>query len=75
MKCMTFNVQHGKNFHTKKIDLPRMAEVIAACNADVIGLNEVYGKGAIFRDQPKALARQLAKTVGGQWDSVFAKAT
>lgn len=74
MKFMTFNVQHGKNYLTKKIDLPLMADTIAGCRADVIGLNEVYGKGAVFCDQPGALAKYLGEKTGDRWESFFAKA-
>ena len=74
MKFMTFNVQHGKNYLTKKIDLPLMADTSAGCRADVIGLNEVYGKGAVFCDQPGALAKYLGEKTGDRWESFFAKA-
>ena len=45
MRIMTFNTQHCKNFVTGEIDFARMAEVIRDARADVVGLNEMRGKG------------------------------
>ena len=45
MKVMSFNTQHCQNFMTKKIDFDIMAETIKKCGADIIGLNEIRGKG------------------------------
>ena len=45
MKCMSFNIQHAKHFTKKVIDLKHMADTIRNEDADLVVLNEVYGKG------------------------------
>ncbi|MBQ1985276.1 MAG: endonuclease/exonuclease/phosphatase family protein [Clostridia bacterium] len=45
MKIMTFNTQHCKNYLEQKIDFQIMADVIRNSGAEVIGLNEMRGKG------------------------------
>lgn len=45
MKIMTFNTQHCLNYMTDKIDFEAMAEAILRCDADIVGLNEMRGKG------------------------------
>ncbi len=45
MKIMTFNTQHCENFITKKIDFEAIADVINKFEPDVVGLNEIRGKG------------------------------
>lgn len=64
MKVMTFNIQHGRNFTTGKIDLPKMAETILQCGGEVVGLNEVYGDGNKFECQPTAIASLLEQKTG-----------
>lgn len=43
MRVMTFNIQHCKNYVSKQIDPDVMARAIVELDADVVGLNEVYG--------------------------------
>lgn len=45
MKVMTFNTQHCNNYLEQKIDFLTMADVIIHSGADVIGLNEMRGRG------------------------------
>lgn len=45
MKIMTFNTQHCENFLTKRIDFQAIADVINKYKPDVVGLNEIRGKG------------------------------
>ena len=45
MKIMTFNTQHCLNFIEQKIDFQIMADTIKALNPDIVGLNEMRGKG------------------------------
>ena len=45
MKIMSFNTQHCMNYITRKIDFEIMAEAIKACDADIVGLNEMRGDG------------------------------
>jgi len=58
MKIMTFNTQHCLNYMTKKIDFGVMADAILACDADIVGLNEMRGAGsdAEFEAQVEKLA-------------------
>lgn len=59
MKIMTFNTQHCLNFLTKEIDFERMAQVIRESEAEIVGLNEIRGKGvrASYADQTAILAK------------------
>lgn len=43
IKIMSFNVQHCLNYLTQKIDYAVMVDAIKQCQADVVGLNEIYG--------------------------------
>lgn len=59
MNVMSFNTQHCNNFIEKRIDFELMAGVIKDISADIVGLNEMRGKGlhAQYTDQVKILAR------------------
>lgn len=58
MKIMSFNTQHCLNYIERTIDFNVMAEAILTCDADVVGLNEMRGKGADpeFDDQVRILS-------------------
>ncbi len=43
---MTFNIQHCLNYIERHIDFPLFAKTISDSGADIVGLNEVRGKGA-----------------------------
>lgn len=60
MKIMTFNTQHCLNYPEQRIDYPLMAKVILDCGADIVGLNEMYGKGVLpgFDDQVAILSER-----------------
>ena len=45
MKIMSFNTQHCLNFIEQKIDFQVMADAIKSLNPDIVGLNEMRGKG------------------------------
>ncbi len=45
MKIMTFNTQHCSNFYTGEFDYQLMADTINKCGVDIVGLNEMRGKG------------------------------
>lgn len=45
MKIMSFNTQHCLNYLEQKIDFQIMADAIKDCGADIVGLNEMRGKG------------------------------
>lgn len=45
LKVMTYNIQHGNVHLGSGIDLTKVAEVVRQSGADVIGLNEVRGRG------------------------------
>ena len=71
MKIATFNIQHCENFNTEKIDFDAFAAYILSFDADIIGLNEVRGKGRSH--DYEAQAAILAEKTG--YDFYFAKAT
>ncbi len=46
LRLMSFNIQHGYDYASKSgIHLEKMAEVIRALDPDIVGLNEVRGRG------------------------------
>ena len=45
MKIMSFNTQHCLNYTTRRIDFQVMADAILACEADLVGLNEMRDQG------------------------------
>ncbi|WP_253907668.1 endonuclease/exonuclease/phosphatase family protein [Bacillus sp. WMMC1349] len=58
---MTFNIHHGKGID-KRLDLERIADIIAKSDADIIGLNEVdkhFSKRSGYQDQINYLAERL----------------
>ncbi len=61
MKAITFNIQHGKNFQSGRIDLNAVADLIAREGGEIICLNEVYGNGLhpAFNDQAARIAERL----------------
>ncbi len=65
ISVMSFNVQHFSEFHSKKIDYPLFAEAIRSTGADVVGLNETYAEGSVFRK--KAQAETVAQALGWHW--------
>lgn len=58
MRIMTFNTQHCLNYLEQKIDFEIMAEAIRKVNPDIVGLQEMRGKGeaADYTDQVKTLS-------------------
>lgn len=72
LKIMTFNTQHCKNFITKKIDYENVINMIKKYNPDIIGLNEIYGKG-YDRNIQASQADEIARDLG--YYSYFGKAT
>lgn len=58
MRIMSFNTQHCRNFVTGKIDFNIMADAIKACDADIVGLNEIRGRGVLphYENQTAKLA-------------------
>ncbi|MBQ7100855.1 MAG: endonuclease/exonuclease/phosphatase family protein [Clostridia bacterium] len=61
LKIMSYNVLHCENYITKQIDFDAFAQVIRESGADIIGLNEIRGKGIIpgYTAQAKTLAERL----------------
>ena len=45
MKIMVYNTMHCASYATGKIDFELIAGVIDECGADIVGLNEMRGKG------------------------------
>lgn len=61
MRLLTFNIRHGEGLDDR-LDLGRIAEVIAAQDADVVALQEVdrhFGERSGFADQAWILGRHL----------------
>ena len=58
MKIMSFNIQYCKNFITGEIDFQAVADAIIYENPDIVGLNEVRGKGLDdgYENQTKILS-------------------
>lgn len=56
LRLMTFNVQHCYNQITKDINYDAVAKEIIESQADIVGLNEVYGMDSIYGDQVKKIA-------------------
>lgn len=62
LRVMSYNIQHGFNYKTREgITLDAMADVIRAVNPDLVGLNEVRGRGKTehYTAQAEALAAML----------------
>ena len=68
---MSFNTQHCLNYLEQKIDFQIMADTIKKCDADVVGLNEIRGKG--IHPEFEAQTEILAKLTGLK-NYYFAKA-
>lgn len=61
LSIMTFNIHHGKG-SDRRLDLQRIADLIAESGADIIGLNEVdrhFSKRSRYEDQISWLAKEL----------------
>lgn len=71
MKLMSFNTQFCTNFVTKEIDFEIMAEAIKKCDADVVGLNEMYDKSHM--EEFDSQTRKLSELTGMKYYK-FAKA-
>ena len=58
MKIVSFNTQHCLDYIEKKIDFQAVADAIKSMDADIVGLNEMRGKGtrADFEDQTAILS-------------------
>ena len=71
MKIMTYNTYHCENFKEKKIDFQLMARILKESGAEVIGLNEVRGKGP---DPEYDAQLEILSNLTGIENSYFAKA-
>lgn len=70
IKVLSFNVQHFCSFKTGEIDFDLFASAIRDTGADIIGLNEVRGKGE--RNDYEAQTEIIAEKLGYYY--FFAKA-
>jgi endonuclease/exonuclease/phosphatase family metal-dependent hydrolase len=61
IKFMSYNTQHCLNFLTQEIDFDIIVKTIQRCEADVVGLQEILGKGTDpnFVAQAQILAERL----------------
>lgn len=59
MKIAVYNTQHCTSYLTKKIDFELIARVIKDTGADIVGLNEMRGKGLTpeYEEQTEILSR------------------
>ena len=73
MKFMSFNTQHCNHYRHGKIDFSVMAEAIKACDADVVGLNEMRDVGEAKHPDFLAQTEILARLAGYPY-FYFAKA-
>ena len=83
IKVMSFNTQHCLNYIERKIDFEIMAKAINDCGADIVGLNEMRGKGEGegYTAQTEALAEltgmryyyfaKAIDAVGGPYGNAF----
>ncbi len=71
IKAATYNILHCEDYLKEKIDFEAFAEVVRKLDADVIGLNEVHGKGKLPEYEEQA--EILGKLTG--YNYFFAKAT
>lgn len=71
MKIMSFNTQHCKNYIEQKIDYEVMADAIKKCGADIVGLNEMRGKG---EEEGYDNQTEILSELSGLSYSYFAKA-
>lgn len=57
IKVASYNILHCEDYRKKEIDFQAFADVIKSFDADVIGLNEVHGKGELpeYEEQAKIL--------------------
>lgn len=60
MRIMTYNLQHCLDYMRKVIDFDVMADAIKSYDADIVGLNEMRGKGVDpeYEEQVKILAEK-----------------
>ena len=78
IKIATYNICHGLNYENAvsgdrkflKIDLKRTADTIASTDAEIVSLNEVYGRGPLELNHQE---KKLADYAGFKY-SKFAKA-
>ncbi|AOM76204.1 hypothetical protein BFS30_02900 [Pedobacter steynii] len=50
LKVLTWNIWHGGHRYGQTVGLERVIETIKSTNADIVGLVETYGSGAIIAD-------------------------
>ena len=70
INIMSYNTQHCMNYITREIDYDIIADTVTRCGADIIGLQEMRGKGrdSDYQAQTEILAERLG------FYSYFAKA-
>ena len=68
LRVMSYNVLHFENITTGAIDYDAFVGLIRESGADIVGLNEVFDRGADFPSQTEELASRLG------WNGWFSKA-
>lgn len=61
VRIMSYNIQSCHEFYSRRVQVDHIVKVIKDLNADIVGLNEVRGKGTADDYQPQAelIAREL----------------
>lgn len=62
LTVLSFNTQHCRNFISGSIDFEKVAKLIQKLDADIVGLNEIRGKGPI--NGYEAQMEKLAELTG-----------
>ena len=70
MRVMTYNIRHGQG-EDGWVSNARIASVVRAADADIIGMNEVWRLGS-FYDQPADLSGRLALASAFERNTGFA---
>lgn len=63
IRLMSFNTQHCLNYFTRQIDFGAFAKTIKDLGADIVGLQEIRGEGAM-RGEYEAQTEELASLTG-----------
>lgn len=62
IRVMTYNIQHGHVHLSDHIDVKKVCDVIKSCDPDIVGLNEVRGRG--LHDDYTAQVEEMAAYLG-----------
>ena len=77
MKIMAYNTQHCASYLTRRIDFELIADIIKESGADIVGLNEIRGKGLTpeYKEQTEILSRLTGIEQGYFARAIFIQGT